>query len=469
MVPARIALASALALVLAAGPGSPGRAETTVPGSMTEIQLSFAPVVKAAAPSVVNIYAKRVVERSGLGGPFAQDPFFRRFFEGIGPKTQQVQNSLGSGVIVRPDGLVVTNLHVVGQATEIRVVLTDRREFEAEILLADADSDLVVLKLEGAEDLPALPLRDTSEVEVGDLVLAIGNPFGVGQTVTSGIVSALARTREAPGGGAGYYLQTDAAINPGNSGGALVDMRGRLLGINTAILSRTGGSIGIGFAVPSDLVSQVVAQAEAGRSTLARPWAGLTGQPVDAALAEALGLERAQGLAISDVHPLSPFAQAGLARGDVLLSVDGRPVGAEAELAFRLSALGLGRTAEVAWLSDGDRRAAEIRLTAAPDQPPRDLRRLPGPSPLGGLEVANLNPAVAMETGLPDDATGVVVMEVADEAVRAGFRKGDRILAINGAEIADTAALEAIAATPPRALELVVERGGRRGQMRFSR
>ena len=426
----RTALATALALAVATGPGV-ARAETTVPGSMTEIQLSFAPVVKAAAPSVVNIYAKRVVERGGLAGPFAQDPFFRRFFEGIAPRTQQVQNSLGSGVIVRADGLVVTNLHVVGQATEIRVVLTDRREFEAEILLADEDSDLVVLKLDGAQDLPALPLRDTAEVDVGDLVLAIGNPFGVGQTVTSGIVSALARTREAPGGGAGYYLQTDAAINPGNSGGALVDMRGRLLGINTAILSRSGGSIGIGFAVPSDLVAQVVTQAEAGRSTLARPWAGISGQPVDGALAEALGLERAQGLAISEVHPRSPFAQAGLARGDVLLSVDGRTVGAEPELAFRLSA--------------------------------------PGPSPLGGLEVSNLNPAVAMETGLPDDATGVVVVDVADAAARAGFREGDRILAINDAEIADTAALEAIAKSPPRVLELAVERAGRRGSMRFSR
>ena len=380
----RTALATALALAVATGPGV-ARAETTVPGSMTEIQLSFAPVVKAAAPSVVNIYAKRVVERGGLAGPFAQDPFFRRFFEGIAPRTQQVQNSLGSGVIVRADGLVVTNLHVVGQATEIRVVLTDRREFEAEILLADEDSDLVVLKLDGAQDLPALPLRDTAEVDVGDLVLAIGNPFGVGQTVTSGIVSALARTREAPGGGAGYYLQTDAAINPGNSGGALVDMRGRLLGINTAILSRSGGSIGIGFAVPSDLVAQVVTQAEAGRSTLARPWAGISGQPVDGALAEALGLERAQGLAISEVHPRSPFAQAGLARGDVLLSVDGRTVGAEPELAFRLSALGVGREAAVVWLSDGERREARLRLVAAPDEPARDLRRLPGPSPLGGL------------------------------------------------------------------------------------
>ncbi|MDF2234360.1 trypsin-like peptidase domain-containing protein [Albimonas sp. CAU 1670] len=464
--------ALALALVLAA---PPGRAQTTgseakVPETTAEIQLSFAPVVKAAAPSVVNIYAKRVVERpGGLAGPFAQDPFFRRFFQGMGRPTQQVQNSLGSGVIVREDGLVVTNLHVVGQATEIRAVLTDGREFEAEILLADKDSDLVVLKLQEAEGLPALPLRDTAEVEVGDLVLAIGNPFGVGQTVTSGIVSALARTREAPTGGSGYYLQTDAAINPGNSGGALVDMRGRLLGINTAILSRSGGSIGIGFAVPSDLVAQVVAQAEAGRSTLTRPWAGLSGQPVDGALAEALGLDRVQGLAVSELHPLSPFARAGLARGDVLLSVDGRPVSAETELEFRLATLGVGREAEIAWISNGEERRATLRLTAAPDEPARDERELPGPSPLGGLTISNLNPAVAMETGLPDDALGVVVLDVAEESARAGFRKGDRILEINGAEIADTEALDAIAAKPPRVLELTVERAGRRGKMRFSR
>ncbi|MBT31166.1 MAG: serine protease, partial [Thalassobius sp.] len=217
-----------------------------------EIQLGFAPLVKQAAPAVVNIYAKRIVaERSS---PFQNDPFFRQFFGNLGQPRQRVQNSLGSGVILSGDGIVVTNYHVVGEATEIRVVLTDRREFDAQVMLSDQESDLAVLQLEGAEDMPHLTLRDSDRVEVGELVLAIGNPFGVGQTVSSGIVSGLARSGAAVGSARGYFLQTDAAINPGNSGGALIDVNGRLIGVNTRILTRSGGSNGIGFAIPANLV-----------------------------------------------------------------------------------------------------------------------------------------------------------------------------------------------------------------------
>ncbi|MGH6821603.1 MAG: trypsin-like peptidase domain-containing protein, partial [Methylocella sp.] len=243
-------LTGLLAVLLALSPAAVP-AKTVVPDSAAVIKLSFAPVVKTAAPAVVNVYAKRVVAQRDTG--LLADPFFRRFFGNdgsFGGKRERVQNSLGSGVIVDPAGLIVTNNHVIAGGTNIRVVLADKREFAAKVLLTDERTDLAVLKIDASnEALPALPLGDSDSLEVGDLVLAIGNPFGVGQTVTNGIVSALARTQV---GISDYqfFIQTDAAINPGNSGGALVNMAGELVGINTAIFSRSGGSIGIGFAIP---------------------------------------------------------------------------------------------------------------------------------------------------------------------------------------------------------------------------
>ena len=245
-----------LLLVLLAG--SPATAETRVPQNALEMQLSFAPLVKQAAPAVVNIYASRVT--AARPTPFQSDPFFGRFFEQFGQRQPQVQNSLGSGVILSSTGIVVSNFHVVGMATDIRVVLADRREFEAHVLLGDRNSDLAILQLDGAKDLPSLPLRDSDGVEVGELALAIGNPFGVGQTVSSGIISGLARSGGASGAGRGYFIQTDAPINPGNSGGALVDIHGNLIGVNTSILTRSGGSNGIGFAIPVDMAKNIMQQ-----------------------------------------------------------------------------------------------------------------------------------------------------------------------------------------------------------------
>ncbi|MEM1315377.1 MAG: trypsin-like peptidase domain-containing protein, partial [Pseudomonadota bacterium] len=445
-----------------ASPALPQQAQA--PASRAEIQLSFAPVVKRAAPAVVNIYARRMAPRRA--SPFMGDPFFERFFQGLMPRGRNVQNSLGSGVILRPDGLVVSNHHVVGGAEEIRVVLADRREFDAEILLSDPESDLAVLRLSEAEGLPHLDLRGSSDLEVGDLVLAIGNPFGVGQTVTSGIVSAVARSRAGPGGGAGYFIQTDAAINPGNSGGALVDMQGRLIGVNTAILTRSGGSNGIGFAVPADLVAQVVAQAEAGRSTLARPWAGIAGQPVDGALAEAMGLDAPMGLVISETHPASPFVAAGLQRGDVLLRLGGEPVTASAELEFRLAALGIGEAVEVDFLRGGLPETVEVGLIAPPEDPPRDERELGEDTPFPGMRIGNLNPALAEELGAPLSATGVVVLDPG-LASRVGFRRGDVLLSLNGDAAPNVRAFEALAAAGPRAVSVEILRGGRRGALRF--
>lgn len=360
-----------IAILLALAVAAPALAQK-VPDSQAEITLSFAPVVKRAAPAVVNVYTRKIVQRRN---PFAGDPFFERFFREFGGARsgRRMANSLGSGVILTEDGYVVTNTHVVGGADEVRVVLADRTEYQAEIVFLDRQSDLALLKLEDAADLPTLALRDSDTLEVGDLVLAIGNPFGVGQTVTSGIVSALARTS---GGGrrgrvGGYFIQTDAAVNPGNSGGALVDMAGRLVGVNTAIVSRSGGSNGIGFAIPANLVAQALESALAGETELQRPWAGIIGQNVTADIAEALGLDTPTGVVIADMHRASPFGEAGLRPGDVILTFEGQPVGSLEELAFRMAAMGVGGEAEVEFHSRGRRIVATVPLRA----PPPGVRR----------------------------------------------------------------------------------------------
>ncbi|GAA0308886.1 Do family serine endopeptidase [Rhodovulum strictum] len=439
--------------------------EPRVPGSPAEIALSFAPVVRQSAPAVVNIYARRVVaERLG---PFADDPFFSQLFRDFGRVQPRVQNSLGSGVIVSGDGLVVSNYHVVGQATEIRVVLSDRREFDAEVLLADEESDLAILRLKGAQGLPALALRDSDTVEVGDLVLAIGNPFGVGQTVSQGIVSGLARSGLSIGGGRGYFIQTDAAINPGNSGGALVDMAGRLVGINTAILSRSGGSNGIGFAIPANLVMRFVDQAREGRDRFQRPWAGVSGQSVDAALAEGFGLDLPRGVVLTQIHADSPFGKAGLKVGDVVLELGGAPVNTPQEMLFRLSAEGVGGKIALRYLRKGREAEARVVLIAPPETPPRAPVTIAGRSVLAGLSVVNLNPAVAQETGLPGDATGVLVTDPGEVGARVGLRAGDILLQMNDRAIQTTRDVAEAARAGGRNWQVEYLRNGRRGLLRF--
>src|SRR5215470_16418191 len=273
-------LALALLAALVAASADVSAQERRVPASPSEVRLSYAPIVQRAAPAVVNVYAARAVATTR--NPFLDDPIFRRFF-GVpdgGAPSEQLQRSLGSGVLVDAGGLVVTNNHVIEGATEVKVSLHDKREFEAEIVLKDQRSDLAVLRIRGqGERFPAIDFADSDALQVGDVVLAIGNPFAVGQTVTHGIVSAVARTQV---GITDYqfFIQTDAAINPGNSGGALVDLGGKLVGINTAIFSRSGGSQGIGFAIPSNMVKVVVASARSGGTTVRRPWLGARLQTV---------------------------------------------------------------------------------------------------------------------------------------------------------------------------------------------
>jgi Do/DeqQ family serine protease len=439
-----------------------------VPDSQGEITLSFAPVVKRAAPAVVNIYTRKVIERNF--SPFAGDPFFERLFGDMFPGAQtrrRIENSLGSGVIVDPSGIVVSNYHVVGGADEITVILTDRREFEGKVILADQEADLAIVRLDGAADLPALVLRDSDTLEVGELVLAIGNPFGVGQTVTSGIVSGLARSG-APGTrqGKGYFIQTDAPINPGNSGGALIDMAGRLIGVNTSIISRSGGSNGIGFAVPANLVARVIAAAETGADMLDRPWLGLNAQPVTGEIAEALGLDRPSGILVDQIHPESAFSKAGIAPGDVLLAIEGDEVNAPAELAFRTATLGTGRDAGVSYMRGGKRREAVVQLAAAPDRPARDVTTLDSPRDLRGLTVMNVNPAVIDRYRLPLSSTGVLVTAVDGRASRNGLRQGDLILGVNGRAVTDVDALVA-AVRRAGGVVLEVERKGRRGTIQI--
>ncbi|PIE12862.1 MAG: serine protease [Rhodobacterales bacterium] len=444
-------------------PVAPAFADTRVPTSQAEIALGFAPLVKQAAPAVVNIYAKRVVQVSD--SPFMGDPFFRDFFqERTRPK---VQNSLGSGVILTAGGIVVTNYHVVGQATDIRVVLNDRREFSARLVMSDQESDLAVLQMQDADGLPHLGMRDSDTVLVGELVLAIGNPFGVGQTVTSGIVSGLARSGTATGSSRGYFIQTDAPINPGNSGGALVDINGDLIGINTRILTRSGSSNGIGFAIPAALVAEFVDQAEAGFDRFVRPWAGMSGQPVDNDLAESLGLAIPQGILISQVHAVSPFNEAGFRAGDVIRAIDGYAVNTPEEMVFRMSVSGLGNRVNVQRFRDGEIDELPVRLMPAPEDPARAAQTVPDAVALAGVTLVNVNPAVMAEFGLPLTVRGVVVSDPGPIGARAGLRKGDVIMAIDGAKVATTSAALAALKDARRSLSLEVQRGAQRVQMRF--
>jgi len=440
----------------------PLRAEEIVPGSAAEIQLSFAPVVKRTAPAVVNVYAKRVTVSRGNG--LFDDPFFRRFFgdDGtFGRPRERVQNSLGSGVIVDPRGLIVTNHHVIANGTDITVVLADRREFEAKVLLKDERTDLAVLKIDVPdEDLPALGLGDSDALEVGDLVLAIGNPFGVGQTVTSGIVSALARTSV---GVSDYqfFIQTDAAINPGNSGGALVNARGQLIGINTAIFSRSGGSIGIGFAIPANMVKTVVATAESGGEAIRRPWIGAEVQDVSPDIASSLGMARPEGALIVSLHPESPLAAAGLKRGDIILAVEGKPIESAQELGYRVATTAIGATTIVEYQRKGERRETQVTMISAPETVDRTTTLIKGNNPLAGAVVANLSPAVADELDLPADAAGVVVARIEGGPAARFMRRGDVVLEINGQDIDSVETLSALLADDKGSWRIALKRGGR--------
>jgi len=453
--------------ILAAGVPTLSWSDAVVPSSRDQITLSYAPLVKRAAPAVVNIYTKTIVEQRRVS-PLFSDPFFKRFFGEdfglqFGQPRERVQNSLGSGVIVNSDGTIITNNHVIEGADKIRVVLTDRREFDAELVGVDERTDLAVLRINSPDgNLPFLEFGNSDDLEVGDLVLAIGNPFGVGQTVTSGIVSALARTR-AGVADIGSFIQTDAAINPGNSGGALLAMDGRLAGINTAIFSKSGGSLGIGFAVPANLVRFVIDGLGADGRVI-RPWLGAWGQTVGSDIAESLGLDRPEGVLIRDLWPNSAADRAGLSRGDIILDVNGSSIASTMDLEFRLATLPVGQEASLSVLSTDGIRSISLPLEAAPSDPKPDTIRVEGKNPMSGLTVANMSPALGEQLKLDHISPGVTVLKIArgTPASRLRFHPLDRLISVNGTEISVVGDLKNHLQQDARGWEIVIERAGKR-------
>ena len=451
----RIARLFPLLLLLASGPTL-----GDTPGSREQIRLSFAPVARQASPAVVNIYTRTVIRQAA--NPLAMDPFLRRFFgeNGIeGLNREHVQNALGSGVIVGADGIVVTNHHVVAQATEITVVLSDRREFEAKVLGSDERSDVAVLKLHThGERLPTLPFGDSEGLEVGDLVLAIGNPFGFSQSVTSGIVSALSRAKGP--NDYGTFIQTDAAINPGNSGGALVNMSGQLVGINSWIASPTGSYVGIGFAIPSTLVRAVLTSiTQTGK--VVHPFVGVSGQAVTQEIAQNLGLTRPNGVLVNQVSKNGPAAAGGLMAGDVIVAINGKAVDDPEAMRFRLATLPMGGDAHFTVMRAGTERNIDITLSPPPETPPRDTTELKGRSPLMGAVILNINPAVSEELNLSPDSKGVMIVQIkpGSSAARFQFQPRDIIVAINGGATATVADVRA-AMSNATSWQITINRGG---------
>jgi Do/DeqQ family serine protease len=430
-----------------------------VPFGRPEMQLSFAPLVRSAAPSVVNVYTARVVKRQS---PFFDDPFFGQFFGDEQQPPKRMQSSLGSGVLVDPSGIVVTNNHVIRDADEVKIALADGREFECKILLKDERSDLAVLKISSSERFPALTLADSDSIEVGDLVLAIGNPFGVGQTTTSGIISALARNQVGVSD-FGFFIQTDAAINPGNSGGALLNMAGEVIGINTAIFSKSGGSVGIGFAIPSNMVRAVVQTAESGGKEFNRPYIGASFEPVSSEIAESLGMERPVGALVTRLVRGGSAERGGLKVGDVVLKMDGFPVEHPDALGYRLSTKGIGKTAKLEVLSRNQRRLVSVALERAPAASPADEKEIGGDNPFSGAVISNLSPQLAEQLRMPPEREGVVVTKIkrGSPAMGVGIRPGDVIIELNGEAIADVGQMAQLVEAQPAYWSFKIDRGGR--------
>ncbi|MBN8553571.1 MAG: Do family serine endopeptidase [Caulobacterales bacterium] len=459
-----LAIAAALLLSACGNPdnsqaqqGQLGEPTRRAPETQGDLQASFAPVVQVSAPAVVNIAAQTVVRE--------RDPFFEMF--GRGRTRERVGQSVGSGVIVRSDGIVVTNNHVIEGARQIMVTLNDRREFPAEVVLADPRSDLAVLRLDtGGDRLPTMPIDDESTLHVGDLVLAIGNPFGIGQTVTSGIISALDRS---DGQGATAYIQTDAAINQGNSGGALVDMDGDLIGINTMILSPSGTSAGVGFAVPAAMVRRVVESAAGGETAVERAWLGASVSPMTTNEANRLGMDSPRGVIVNSVYRSGPAASAGVRQGDVITQVAGQAVEDAAALNFRIGVVRPGEQVALTVFRDGSERTLNARVAVPPGDATPETVTIGGRNPFTGAAVADLTPALADRIGADPMAGGVILTGVSGRsyAAAAGFRPGDVVRSLNGQEITSTRQLQQLIEGTERGWDIVILRNGQEVRGRF--
>ncbi|MEO6012945.1 MAG: Do family serine endopeptidase [Devosia sp.] len=432
-----------------------------LPQSEAEIQLSFAPLVKTVTPAVVNVYATKTEQ--GFESPFASDPFFSRLFGGdmfqSRPRTSQ---SLGSGVIVDPKGVIITNSHVVNGADDIRIALSGGREYPVKLLLDDPKSDLAVLQIDNANGkiFPALQFANSDNLQVGDLVLAIGNPFGVGQTVTSGIVSALARTGVETGN-FDYFIQTDAAINPGNSGGALVDLNGKLVGINTAIFTRSGGSVGIGFAIPVNMARTVAEAGEKGGG-IVRPWFGARLQEVTTDIADSLSIDPPYGALITEVAAGSPADKAGLKAGDAIVQIDGVDVDAPQGFDFRFATKELGTWSTLNYVRSGKPAEASVAIAAAPGASADQTTDITGNTRFAGATVSTLSPSIAQDMNLPFDSKGVVVTKIAEgsPARQMGLEKGDVIVSIDNRQINDVGTFKSLVSTRTDGWQIVLQRNG---------
>jgi len=401
---------------------------------------SYADVAEAAMPGVVNISTDKVVELP-TNHPMLEDPFFRRFF-GV-PEGQQgrerVERSLGSGVIISDDGYILTCAHVVEKASKVRVVLAEEREYEAEIIGQDSATDVALIKIEADEPLPVVEMGDSESLRIGDQVMAVGNPFGVGQTVTLGIVSATSRSI----GMMSYedFIQTDAAINPGNSGGALVNMQGELMGINSAIMSRSGSSAGVGFAIPMHLARRIMDQLKE-HGEVKRAWLGVITAEVDQTMAEALGMDRPRGVLMSEVRPDTPADDAGLREGDVILKVDGNSVDSISDLRNTISLAGVGHESDLLVLREGKEKKLTVKLAEMPGDLSASASSPEGRSTDEGLEgvtVRELTELVRRRLELDDDVQGVVVTDVArtSNAWHRGLRQGDVIIEVARKSVSD--------------------------------
>ncbi len=441
-------------------------------GSLTE---GFASVVEPLLPEVVNISTSKTVKAQRGENPFEDDPTFRQFFgnpfgggggdQGQQPRSQK-EHSLGSGVIVSPDGYILTNNHVVDGASDITVSLKDKRELKAKLVGADPRTDVAVLKIP-ATGLPAITLGDSAKLRVGDIVLAVGDPFGIGETVTMGIVSATSRRALDIEGSDSYedFIQTDAAINPGNSGGALVNTRGELIGINTAIISNGGGggNQGIGFAVPVDMARHVMEQIlKTGKVT--RGYLGVIIQAVTPDLAKAFSLPSTEGALVGDVSAGGPGEKAGLQKGDVIVSLNGQPVSDSQDLRLRISQLAPGQTVKLEVYRNGQKRDISATLQEFPEKAEKAEAPATEQNAAEGLQVENLTPDVAEQLSLPNGTRGVVVSRVDPDsnAAEGGLQRGDVIQEVNHKPVNNVdqfrAAINAVA--PKQPVLLLVNRHG---------
>ncbi|GLS20915.1 serine protease [Labrys miyagiensis] len=424
---------------------------------------SLAPLVERTAPSVVNIFAQKVIRNRSATRYLDGSAFWRLFRDTLlfGYGQDRFESSLGSGVIVAANGVIVTNYHVVEGASGILVALPGGQAHSAEVLVSDQHTDLAVLRIDaGGAALPSIEFGDSDRLKAGDRVIAIGNPFGLGQTVTSGIVSATARTSFGVGDFR-FFIQTDAAINPGNSGGALIAMDGTLVGINTAIYSTSGGSQGLGFAIPSNMARGMVDSAVKGKP-LVRPWIGISSRTILPQIAELLGLSSLHGVLVTDVFKGGPADNAGLQQGDVILAVDEFPIDDPQALRYRIATREAGSTVQLTLERGGDFHKVSVSLQRPPNEPPSNDTWMPNLSPLRGARVASLSPAFADEIGVDSGISGIVVLDarVGAGAYRLGLRKGDIIRGIDGRPVRTVDDLLAFRTTPFKSSRVTLERAG---------